>query len=110
MSAQNATSEYMALCRRISWDESLSPEGIQNGKKQFYDWFDRLANEGKIIKRGAKSRADVDSIAAIAAPVDAHNIEGPMDYAPGYDAVFFEDPTGNRLKLRHRLRPQEKFG
>jgi Glyoxalase/Bleomycin resistance protein/Dioxygenase superfamily len=57
----------------------------------------------------AKSPADVDSIAAIAAPVDARNIEGPMDYAPGYYAVFFEDPTGNRLELCHRLRPRKKF-
>jgi len=30
-------------------------------------------------------------------PVDARNIEGPIDYPPGYDAFFLEDPTGNRL-------------
>jgi hypothetical protein len=32
-----------------------------------------------------------------------------MDYAPGYYAVFFEDPAGNRLELCHRLRPYKKF-
>jgi hypothetical protein len=42
----------MVLCRGFSWDESLSPEDRQNVEKKFYDWFDRLANEGKIIKRG----------------------------------------------------------
>ena len=52
MSAQTVTSEYMVLCRGFSWDESLSPEDRQNVEKKFYDWFDRLANEGKIIKRG----------------------------------------------------------
>ena len=52
MSAQTVTSEYMVLCRGFSWDEILSPEDRQNAEKQFYDWFDRLANEGKITKRG----------------------------------------------------------
>jgi hypothetical protein len=42
----------MVLCRGIRWDESLSSEDIQNADKRFYDWFDRLANEGKIIQRG----------------------------------------------------------
>lgn len=52
MSAQTDTSKYMVLCRGVSWDESLSPEEMQNAEKQFYDWFDRLANEGKILKGG----------------------------------------------------------
>ena len=52
MSAQTTTSEYMVLSRGISWDESLSPEDVQNAEKQFYDWFDRLTEEGKIIERG----------------------------------------------------------
>jgi len=50
MSAQAATSEYMVLSRGISWDEHLSPEDIQNAEKQFYVWYNRLANQGKIIR------------------------------------------------------------
>jgi hypothetical protein len=42
----------MVLCRGISWDKNLSSEDIQNAEKRFYDWFDRLANQGKIINRG----------------------------------------------------------
>ena len=52
MSAQTATSEYMVLCRGVRWDKSLSSEDIQNADKRFYDWFDRMVIEGKIIKRG----------------------------------------------------------
>jgi hypothetical protein len=52
MSAQTTTSQYMVLCRGVSWDESLSSADIENAERRFYDWFDRLANEGKIIKRG----------------------------------------------------------
>jgi catechol 2,3-dioxygenase-like lactoylglutathione lyase family enzyme len=58
---------------------------------------------GNRIAFWAKSPADVDRIAAIASGVGARNIEGPMDYAPGYYAVFFEDPAGNRLELCHRV-------
>jgi len=52
MSAQTATSEYMVLCRGVRWDKSLSSEDIQNADQRFYDWFDRMVIEGKIIKRG----------------------------------------------------------
>ena len=52
----------------------------------------------------AESPADVDRVAEISARVGARDIEGPMDYAPGYYPVFFEDPTGNRLEECHRLR------
>jgi hypothetical protein len=52
MSSQTTTLQYMVLCRGISWNESLSQEDIENAQKRFYGWFDRLANEGKIIKRG----------------------------------------------------------
>jgi len=52
MSAQTATSEYMVLCRGVRWDKGLSSEEIQNADKRFYDWFDRLVSEGKIVKTG----------------------------------------------------------
>jgi hypothetical protein len=50
MSAQTTTSEYMVLCRGVRWDKSLSSEDIQKADKRFYDWFDRMVIEGKIIK------------------------------------------------------------
>ena len=47
MSTQTTKSEYLVICRGISWNDSLSPEDIQNAVKQFYAWFERLSDEGK---------------------------------------------------------------
>jgi hypothetical protein len=48
MSTQTTKSEYLVICRGISWDKSLSPENMQNSMKQFYAWFERLSDEGKL--------------------------------------------------------------
>ncbi|HEY6229616.1 MAG TPA: VOC family protein, partial [Verrucomicrobiae bacterium] len=61
-----------------------------------------VPNENRIAF-WAESAADVDRIAKVAARAGARNVEGPMDYAPGYYAVFFEDPCGNRLEVCYRL-------
>lgn len=53
----------------------------------------------------AESAAEVDQLAEIAAQCGARRIEGPLHYAPGYYAVFFEDPCGNRLEVCHRSKP-----
>jgi predicted lactoylglutathione lyase len=53
----------------------------------------------------ADSRDKVDQIAAVAKRAGALNIEGPQiwtEYTPGYYAVFFEDPDGNKLEACHR--------
>ena len=47
---------------------------------------------------------EVKRLAEIAKREGARNIEGPMDYEPGYFAVFFEDPCGNRFEICHRVR------
>ena len=52
----------------------------------------------------AQNTAEVDRLAQLAATVGARNIEGPMDYEPGYYALFFEDPCGNRLEICHRFK------
>jgi catechol 2,3-dioxygenase-like lactoylglutathione lyase family enzyme len=59
-----------------------------------------MPNENRIAF-WADSPADVDRVAEIAG-VGARNIEGPMDYEPGYYAVFFEDPCRNRFEVCHR--------
>ena len=48
MSTQTTKSEYLVICRGISWDESLSPENMQNAMKQFYAWFERISDQGKM--------------------------------------------------------------
>jgi predicted enzyme related to lactoylglutathione lyase len=52
----------------------------------------------------AESPKQVDEIAGLVRRIGAQNIEGPMPYEPGYYAVFFEDPGGNRLEICHRIR------
>jgi hypothetical protein len=48
MPAQTMTSEYLVICRGARFDESLSPEDTQNAMKQFYAWFERMSEQGKL--------------------------------------------------------------
>jgi catechol 2,3-dioxygenase-like lactoylglutathione lyase family enzyme len=62
-----------------------------------------VANENRIAF-WASSVAEVNDIARFLHEIGARNIEGPdYDESPGYYAVFFEDPAGNRLELCYRL-------
>jgi catechol 2,3-dioxygenase-like lactoylglutathione lyase family enzyme len=57
---------------------------------------------GTRIAFWAESRAAVDKVAEVARKAGARNIEGPelcAEYSPGYYAVFFEDPDGNKLEV-----------
>ena len=50
----------------------------------------------------ADSRAAVDKVAEVVRRAGGKNLEGPelcVDYSPGYYAVFFEDPDGNKLEV-----------
>ena len=50
----------------------------------------------------ADSHAEVDRLAATAVNAGARHVEGPLYEEPGYYAVFFEDPSGNRLEICYR--------
>lgn len=63
-----------------------------------------VANENRIAF-WANSDHEVNRIADVARRAGARNIEGPMLYEPGYYAVFFEDPCGNRLEVCYRVLP-----
>lgn len=52
----------------------------------------------------AESVQDVNRLAQIAAQAGACHIEGPMYEEANYYAVFFEDPSGNRLEICYRER------
>lgn len=60
-----------------------------------------VANENRIAFH-AGSREEVMRLARIAEEAGGRNLEGPMEYTPGYHAVFFEDPCGNRFEICHR--------
>jgi hypothetical protein len=47
MSEQLPTTEYLVICRG-QWDENLSKDKIQNAIDQFYIWYNRLIDEGKM--------------------------------------------------------------
>jgi len=60
---------------------------------------------GNRIAFWAPSREAVDKVAELVGPAGGKNIEGPelcVEYSPGYYAVFFEDPDGNKLEVCHR--------
>lgn len=60
------------------------------------------ANECRIAF-WADSPSEVDRMAEIIVRAGARNVEGPGYHeGPGYYAVFFEDPSGNRLEICHR--------
>lgn len=61
---------------------------------------DHLPNATRIAF-AAESCADVDRLAAVVRAAGANNIEGPEDmaYSRIYRAVYFDDPSGNRLEI-----------
>ena len=53
----------------------------------------------------AQTTGDVERVAAVARDAGARMTSGPQhypEYGPGYYAVYFEDPSGNRLEVVHR--------
>ena len=62
-----------------------------------------VPNENRIVF-WAECASEVDRLAEFAIRAGARNVEGPMPYEPGYYAVFFEDPFGNRLEVCHQNR------
>jgi catechol 2,3-dioxygenase-like lactoylglutathione lyase family enzyme len=68
---------------------------------------EHAANENRIAFWVA-SREDVDRVSAVARDAGALELSGPkeMPYGPGYYAVFFADPSGNRLEVY--VRPPDR--
>jgi catechol 2,3-dioxygenase-like lactoylglutathione lyase family enzyme len=51
----------------------------------------------------ARSREDVDALAAMLGEIGAAIVHGPEEgpWAPGYYSLLFEDPDGIRLEINH---------
>ncbi len=60
-----------------------------------------VANECRVAF-WVENRSEVDRLATIIRQAGATNIEGPLFEDARYYAVFFEDPSGNRLEICHR--------
>ncbi|HAK06736.1 MAG TPA: hypothetical protein DCO65_05645, partial [Spartobacteria bacterium] len=57
---------------------------------------------GTRISFWAETRDEVDRIAKLVREAGGKNLEGPEvcpGYSPGYYALFFEDPDGNKLEI-----------
>jgi catechol 2,3-dioxygenase-like lactoylglutathione lyase family enzyme len=62
-------------------------------------------SNGNRIAFWAESRDAVDEIAEVVRRAGGKNLEGPelcLEYSPGYYAIFFEDPDGNKLEVCYR--------
>lgn len=76
------------------------------GKLPIMSWFgviedpDHVPNATRIAF-AVESREEVGRLAEMVRSVGARNLEGPEDmpYTRIYHAVYFEDPSGNRLEI-----------
>jgi catechol 2,3-dioxygenase-like lactoylglutathione lyase family enzyme len=88
------------------WRGDGSFSFLTKGTLPHQSWFgviedrDHTPNATRIAF-AAKSGAEVDRLAEIVRSAGAKKIEGPEDmpYARIYRAVYFEDPSGNRLEI-----------
>jgi catechol 2,3-dioxygenase-like lactoylglutathione lyase family enzyme len=63
---------------------------------------------GTRIAFWADTREEVDRFATVVKEAGGLNLEGPAicpEYTPGYYALFFEDPDGNKLEICCRKGP-----
>ena|SRR5208282_1119546 len=61
MSERHSPAEYLVIARG-QWDTTLSRKEIQNTIDEFYAWYERLVDEGK-IKRGHRLKYEGKTIA-----------------------------------------------
>jgi catechol 2,3-dioxygenase-like lactoylglutathione lyase family enzyme len=90
------------------WGAFQVPEA-EGKAREFFGFIEdanHRPNESRIAF-WAETRDLVDSITDVIRKAGAQNIEGPQiwtEYTPGYYAVFFEDPDGNKLEVCCRER------
>jgi catechol 2,3-dioxygenase-like lactoylglutathione lyase family enzyme len=90
--------------RETSGEEWFIWQARGDGAVEFFGFTESPAHQpnDNRIAFWAKSRAEVDQLAEVARRAGARKLEGPAlwrEYSPGYYAVFFEDPSGNRLEI-----------
>ena len=95
----------LGFTRKMEEKGWLQFEAIDGSATEFFGVTEspgHVANENRVAF-WAESEDDVNRLAEVVRRAGALNIEGPMAYEPGYYAIFFEDPCGNRLEICHRL-------
>lgn len=94
----------LGFTRKVAVEDWLQYESVDEPVDAFFgitESPDHVPNENRIAFR-AEGVEEVERLAQVAIRAGARNVEGPMPYEPGYHAVFFEDPAGNRLEICHR--------
>ena len=95
----------LGFSRKVEVEGWLQFETAGAGTKEFFGVTEssrHVPNECRVAF-WAESKCEVDRLADIIVNAGARNVEGPgYDEGPGYYAVFFEDPSGNRLEICHR--------
>jgi predicted enzyme related to lactoylglutathione lyase len=104
---------YEALLPALGFTRDASIEGWltyeasgTDGAQEFFGVTEsprHVANECRVAF-WAESLSEVDRLAHIVVQAGARNVEGPLYEEPQYYAVFFEDPSGNRLEICYRKR------
>jgi catechol 2,3-dioxygenase-like lactoylglutathione lyase family enzyme len=97
----------LGFTKDVSVDNWLTFEAeVPSGMAEFFGMTElpsHVPNETRIAF-WAESPHEVDRLAEVVCQAGGRNIEGPSyDEGPGYYAVFFEDPCGNRLEICHRI-------
>ncbi|GEP46219.1 VOC family protein [Brevifollis gellanilyticus] len=100
---------YARLLPELGFPHEWRGEGaffMTEGKLPNQSWFGVLEDKDHVpnktrIAFAAQSCQEVDRLAEIIRSAGAGNIEGPEDmtYSRIYHAVYFEDPSGNRLEI-----------
>lgn len=107
---EEVRSFYETLLPALGFDRDMQIEGwIQyersdSAEGEFFGVTEsatHVPNETRIAFR-AVSQAEVNQLAQVVIAAGGRNIEGPGLEARDYYAVFFEDPSGNRLEICYR--------
>ena len=94
--------------RRVEADSIAYDSSRGHSKPEFVSLIEdpeHLPNKTRIAF-WCDTREEVDQVAAVLPRATVLNVEGPMfnpEYEPGYYAIFFEDPCGNRLEVCCRV-------
>jgi hypothetical protein len=94
--------------RRVGADHIAYDSAREHSKPEFVSLIgdpEHVPNQTRIAF-WCDTREEVDQVAAVLPRAAALNVEGPMfnpEYEPGYYAIFFEDPCGNRLEVCCRV-------
>jgi catechol 2,3-dioxygenase-like lactoylglutathione lyase family enzyme len=91
---------------RVEIEGWLQFEAAGDGPREFFGVTEDSQHKPNAnrIAFWAESIARIDEVSRLLPAIGGVNIEGPGYESDYYYAVFFDDPSGNRLEVCHRLR------